>query len=426
MRKKLIVLTPLPQFRFGSKALARVPSRFKIGKTISIQPLRPRLRRELLDVAKIEKPTDDLLMLLNESELVFIAGVPARRHKGSQDNIVFPFFYSLVASEILNRLHKCFLLFGWVPAPLFMACWFSGRASAKYATITETKLLNPRWKYLDQFTNLDWRSPTVEPVDIAYQYFMVHGYWAKLSRVCHVDHLVKIFTDPNKEKELIKSANEYVEGKAADIVRPMYGPDTVIERSGTKGASRGPKTSGDGDRGVKLGKLSSKWFIEGLAVTMNEELEKISEKLHTNPSKNRLARAFQFFCEAFPLAEPHRFVSLAVCLETLFCTRRTEILLQIAGRLSWLLEPGNDCKHRALLKETKQVYNLRSKIVHGGSFSISEIETGEERLIDLCRQVFWKILSDDRLFDTFFNKDPKVCDEYLDSLNLGSPGLPNS
>ena len=64
-------------------------------------------------MVKTQKPTDDLLMLLNESELVFIAEVPARRYKGSRDNIMFPLLYSWVANEILSRLHKCFLLFNW-------------------------------------------------------------------------------------------------------------------------------------------------------------------------------------------------------------------------------------------------------------------------------------------------------------------------
>ena len=114
-------------------------------------------------------------------------------------------------------------------------------------------------------------------------------------------------------------------------------------------------------------------------------------------------------------------MGFATCLETLFCTRRTEITFQLASRLSWLLEPKDYGKRRETFKEAIGLYDLRSKIVHGADFNIAEIDAQEERLVDLCRRAFWKILSNEGLFGTFFNRDSKVCDDYLESLNLGCP-----
>jgi hypothetical protein len=166
----------------------------------------------------------------------------------------------------------------------------------------------------------------------------------------------------------------------------------------------------------------SRWFIQGLGASLADELQKRSTTLCTNPSRSRLGRGFQFFSQSFRLVEPHRFVGFATCLETLFCTRRTEVTFQLASRLSWLLEPKDYSKRRDTFKEATNLYDLRSKIVHGGNFSISETETQEEHLVDLCRRAFWTILEDDTLFDTFFSRDPRACDEYLESLNLGCPG----
>jgi len=86
-----------------------------------------------------------------------------------------------------------------------------------------------------------------------------------------------------------------------------------------------------------------------------------------------------------------------------------------------LLEPKDYGKRRETFKEAIGLYDLRSKIVHGADFNIAEIDAQEERLVDLCRRAFWKILSNEGLFGTFFNRDSKVCDDYLESLNLGCP-----
>jgi hypothetical protein len=302
-----------------------------------------------------------------------------------------------------------------------MPCWFCAQASAKCTKIVQVDLLDTHWKYIDQFTNIDWRSANVEAVDVGLQYFGVTTYWAKLSRLCQIDQLVKIFTEPNKAKGFNKSAQEYSMVKAEELLRAKYGPGVTIERSPAKSSLGDTTAVGNTGRILVSPTQMARWFVEGLGVALGKEVEKRSNSLHTGPSKNRLSRAFQFFSQSVRLVEPHRFVGLATCLEALFCTRRTEITFQLASRLSWLLEPKDYSKRRETFKEASNLYDLRSKIVHGADFNIAEVFAQEKRLLDLCRRAFWKILSDDALFETFFNRNSKVCDDYLESLNLGCP-----
>ncbi len=53
MRKNYILLTPLPQFKLGMKlSVVRKVRWGKIDVDLSIQPLSPPLRRQLLNLAK--------------------------------------------------------------------------------------------------------------------------------------------------------------------------------------------------------------------------------------------------------------------------------------------------------------------------------------------------------------------------------------
>ena len=114
-------------------------------------------------------------------------------------------------------------------------------------------------------------------------------------------------------------------------------------------------------------------------------------------------------------------MGFATCLETLLCTRRTEITRQLAARLGWLLEPKEYDKWRDIFNEASNLYNLRSQIVHGDPFNASKIDGQEEQLVDLCRRAFSKILSNEGLLDMFFGRNSKACIAYLESLNLDGP-----
>jgi hypothetical protein len=92
---------------------------------------------------------------------------------------------------------------------------------------------------------------------------------------------------------------------------------------------------------------------------------------------------------------------------------------QLASRIAWLLYP-NDAEgrmgHFALVKT---VYDIRSRIVHGGAYKTDEVETWYMMLLYITRTVLIKVISEDRLFRTFFNRDSKDCEVLLKRLSLG-------
>jgi len=414
MKKNLVLLTPLPQLRFTGKL--RGERRFTVDDTMFIQPLRPRLRRAMLNLAKARDASDDVRMLVNESELVFVHQVPAE-WQVSKITPSRAWLYSPIASEILSRLHDCFLLFTWVPVPLLDPCWFCAETSAEYGAITLIELLHPHWEYVHQFTNVDWRSPDAPPVDVDLGRFSDDKhcrvpYWGEVLRYsCGIDKVESLGYEPNKLTRLFKSTGEYAKRKLHDFAKDTWGPDAKVDWS-----DLGPR-----HKSSDLMKYYHRFLWEGYRSVLARELDKASDKLHRNPYKDRLGRAFQFFTQSFRLVEPFRFVAFATCLETLLCTGRMEITFQLAARLGWLLEPKEYDKRRDIFKEATKLYGLRSTIVHGAEFSVDKIADQEGRLVDLCRRALLKILSNDSLCATFQNGDPKVCDAYLESLNLGCP-----
>ncbi len=428
MAKNLILLTPLPQFRFTGKGLGR--RRFIIDDTMLIQPLGPRLRRAMLNMAEQRQSTDDVRMLVLESELVYLATIPDQWHVRSVDPTE-ALNYCPVASEMLNRLHDCLLLFAPVPTPVGEPPWFSAEVQEAYddpwkiEKINVVDLLHPRWTYTHQPSNIDWRSSDVEPVDIDIKHFSDDWcripYWFNLRPLSAIDDLFWN-VDPSKTGGIFKSADEYAKKRLDEFAKDKWGPDATIRWPSDKDAPRIPTLDlGLKRKPVDLTRRYEQLLSEGHSRALDRAIEKCSGRLHKNPPKNRLARAFEFFCESFRLATPFRFVGFATCLEALLCTARAEITFQLAARLGWLLEPKEYDKRRDIFKEATKLYGLRSAIVHGGFFNVDKITDQEERLVHFCRRAFWQILSNDALFDTFFRKDPKACDAYLESLNLGCP-----
>jgi hypothetical protein len=110
-------------------------------------------------------------------------------------------------------------------------------------------------------------------------------------------------------------------------------------------------------------------------------------------------------------------VGFATCLEALFCTDRKEITRQLTSPLSWLLESKDCANRRDIFKEATRLCDLRCRIVHGAAFKIRKLEGPEGRLSNSV-SAFWRILEDQSLFDTFFSTNPKICDDYLNSLPL--------
>ena len=108
MPETYTIITPLPQLKLRTEL-----SDYNLGDGLSIRPLEPQLRRSLLNMAKEQNSSDDCLLLLIESELVFCAQIPARGTK-ADGSIVVALTYGLIAEEILKRKFiACFCLSGF-------------------------------------------------------------------------------------------------------------------------------------------------------------------------------------------------------------------------------------------------------------------------------------------------------------------------
>jgi len=409
------ILTPLPQLKLSID----LPN-YNLEEGLSIRPLEPQIRRSLLNLAKEqEECSDDIFLLLTESELVFCAEIPSTGKKKVNKILLPALMYHSIAEEILKRVFRCLLLFEWVPEPLLFYCWFLATGSADSMDLDSFKMLTPEWQHIDQFTNIDWRTGHVEPEDITLGMAGLQTYWDKLSIFCQIDALKRIYIDKKKEKEIVAAVNKYVLKKVEELMKAKYGPDAVLLDSDDD-ANSGEKSNDDNLPKSKISRaMRDRWFIGGLAQAYSNEVDKLSQKLYKKPSDKKFVRAFQFFTEAFRLQEPHRFIAFATCLETLFCTNRSEITFQLASRIAWFLYP-DDCKERFnVFNKVKSLYKLRSEIVHGTKYSHTKIVNAEGEAIDFAREVFCKILSDDKIYNIFLNKDQNSLKKYLEGLNLG-------
>ena len=75
-------------------------------------------------------------------------------------------------------------------------------------------------------------------------------------------------------------------------------------------------------------------------------------------------------------------------LEVLFCKEVSRIKFQLTSRISWFLSPDKPQNRAKIMNDVKNLYNLRSKIVHGGNYSVNKIGQHEMKLITLIRKVF--------------------------------------
>jgi len=414
MPETYTILTPLPQLKLLTEL-----SDYNLGDGLSIRPLEPQLRHKLRKIAREKKCSDDCLQLLLESELAFFAQIPTISTKVKEVSLI-GLFYSMIADEILKRVFRCLLMFQWVPAPLLIYCWFHAAGSADNIKIETLKTLNPQWECIDRFTNIDWRSGEVESIDITLGFMFLKKYWNNISELCQIEFLRNISTDKKKQKGIVASANKYVERKVEECLQAKYGPDTFIVNEESSATSK--KKSKDDDLPIlptPSASMQARFFIQGFSSAYFKEIGKLSQELDQRVFNKRFDRAFQFFTEAFRLAEPHKFVSLTICLESLFCTSRAEITFQLASRIAWFLYPTDYKKRMETFTKVKKLYDFRSRIVHGTNYSSSKIDKNENELISLSRKAFCKILEYDNNYKIFRHKDQDKCKKYLEGLNLG-------
>jgi hypothetical protein len=126
---------------------------------------------------------------------------------------------------------------------------------------------------------------------------------------------------------------------------------------------------------------SAIWFVEGTRDAYREAVDKLEAKEYGRGA--RLSRAvlffedairMQYFTDVLHTQKPSYYLSLSICLESLFSLGNEELTFQLAARIGWLLHPNEAKSRMGIFKMMKDIYNLRSKIVHGDAYKTEEFD----------------------------------------------------
>jgi len=420
------ILTPIPQLRLTqAEAPPQKSTVFPLGQHLAFCPMTPYLYRSLVNgvkdrfaerLPKDEQTFNDLILLLQEAGSVFWAEVQSPLSPNKAPLMVGS-LYSFVADVVLQRLFDSLLLFEDVPKPFRRFLWFCTSGEPTGEKIETSKMLDPDWNCWD------WEVKYAEPIQADHMIIALQKLWNKLSPVLGIDQLNCTFTDKKKQDIYNEAGRENRTRKAEEIAKARYGPDaTLVEPESTDVVSEAPDDQQANMKSpIRISmKQSLKWFLEGYMNKYMDEIKELTRKQFKEPSGRRFIRAFQIFSNACRAENPHKFIALMTCLETVFCTTTRKVKAQLASRVAWLLNPVDLDKRKQMFGHVKNLYDVRSQVVHGQKYGIAQIENSVHDLAHLVRQVFTKVLVDDTAYDLLFDKDQSRWDGYLNALSLGA------
>lgn len=135
-------------------------------------------------------------------------------------------------------------------------------------------------------------------------------------------------------------------------------------------------------------------------------------------NKTRLSLTLYHLYGALHIWIPHpRLVMFLSVLESLFSTSPQEISHKISERTAFFFEKDSS-KRRELYDFIKNIYNIRSKIVHGSQVSRKDIEPPKDKLADLeffIHRLLQKIFTDNELVE-IFSSGNEVREQYFKDL----------
>lgn len=89
-----------------------------------------------------------------------------------------------------------------------------------------------------------------------------------------------------------------------------------------------------------------------------------------------------------------RLVDAAVAWESLFGSQdRDQLALQLALSMAWLLAADDHGARERIFRRAKQIYALRSKLVHGGTAKKQDVEAAANELTEWLRQALVSLLT---------------------------------
>jgi hypothetical protein len=127
----------------------------------------------------------------------------------------------------------------------------------------------------------------------------------------------------------------------------------------------------------------------------------------------RYQRAIHHFVNA-RRANTYEFKIAHYCAgyESLLSSSQTELSHQLSERIA-ILCAKNKFDRFEVYKIAKKIYNIRSKVVHGSTVSLNNLEELTKNADDWARQIDNLIFQDESFFEIIFEKDETKIDEYF-------------
>jgi len=409
MAEQWTLIAPVPQWNLP----ADWPG-CDLKPDIRVVFMSPQLRRALLNAAKESKCRDEVLSVVNNADTAVLAGV-AETPSGSKSGYWEGLSYQFVSDAIVRRLFESVAIFtigiGDVPEGYWHSCWFQAKGGPASTEFEGVRCLGSDW-------TPDTIPPTVDPdsVDVSEALTKVCENWQRLSALFHIEDFLQLYVNPAKQKAFFDAGNANIKLMAAQLAAARAGETPSEEAKWTMRISK---------------RQSSIWFAEGFRNAYREAVDKLEAKEYGRGA--RLARAvlffedairMQYFVDVLHTQKPSYYLSLSICLESLFSLGNEELTFQLAARIGWLLHPNEAKSRMGDFKLMKDIYNLRSKIVHGGAYKTEEFDCLWAILLGITRMVLVRIISEERLFKAFTATDSKQCDDLLKRLALGCDPLP--
>lgn len=419
------ILAPIPQFNWENK------DSVQLSPTIRIVCLTPTMRRKMLDTAKQQKASDTVLRVTLESEHVVVAEVPMRESKAAMFNARL---YTYVVDLALKRFVDVLRLFDDVPDCFDGSCWYTAEGNPAEES-TPISLVCTEWSCQPHY------ACSVHP-GLGLLYFL-HDPWKSRSKeLLQIDELDDIFTSFINDPKVPQDANALCEKRIEDFLRMQVSeelgvsPDKVTFERGEPEAGPGHhiarrtmvpeeyvKDDAQGEYAGDMRSLYTTWFIEAALNIYLSKLSDAERKRYIDPSKSRFLRAYQAFANSFRMDNPFRYVARATCLEALLCSGSAELTYQLATRAGWLLQPCDSEARYAIFTDVKKYYDLRSRIIHGDEYKLTDLDDYGAKLLALIRGLLGKIIVDDSLHKMFFEAGKKQCNEFLMKLSIGCAGI---
>lgn len=138
--------------------------------------------------------------------------------------------------------------------------------------------------------------------------------------------------------------------------------------------------------------------------------------------QNNISLAFALLSDVRP--QPYlgsKIASLCTLFECLFSTNPGELVHKLSERIAFFLE-HNPEKRFAMFKKVKDIYKIRSLIVHGVGInenkhnSLSEISTQAD---EITRRIFHKIFRNESIFEVFKNMKGDPMEDFLNMMVFG-------